>query len=148
MSASGRLTSILVADDEAGFRDLFRFALEPLGYEVVAVSDGVEAIERLSQRPFDLVVLDVHMPRMAGPETLRRIRGLYPEQRVIIISSGSDPDQAFESQAMSLGASLCLFKPVDFDELLAAIERTLGEPGGAAKGRDRSLKEDAIGGPS
>ncbi|MBI2375501.1 MAG: response regulator [Deltaproteobacteria bacterium] len=122
---------ILVADDELGFRDLFRFTLEPLGYEIVAVADGLEALEQLQKRTFELVVLDVHMPRMGGPEALARIRAVRPRQRVIILSSSSDASRAFEDQAAAFGASACLFKPVELEELIGAIERAVAESGGS-----------------
>lgn len=119
--------SILMADDELGFRDFFCFTLEPLGFEIVAVADGLEALEQLEKRAFDLVVLDVHMPRMGGPEALAKIRAIRPRQRVIVLSSSSDASQTFENQATAFGASACLFKPVELDELIGAIERALAE---------------------
>ena len=122
---SGPRQSILIADDEQGFRDLFPFTLEPLGYEVVVAADGQEALDQVRRRSFDLVVLDVHMPRMDGLATLTRIRELRPAQRVVIMSSSSDPDQTFESRATEAGATSCLFKPVELDEIVRAIEQAL-----------------------
>ncbi|MHB8878759.1 MAG: response regulator [Myxococcaceae bacterium] len=122
MTLPGVGKSILIADDEVGFRDLFCFNLEPLGYEIVAVVDGLEALEMLGKRSFDLVVLDVHMPRMGGPEALATIRELRPDQRVIVLSSSSDASHSFESRATASGALACLFKPVELDELIGAIE--------------------------
>ncbi len=119
--------SILVADDELGFRDLFSFCIAPLGYDVVAVCDGVEALEAIKARPFDLVVLDVHMPRMGGPEALAKIRELRRDQRVIVLSSSSDANHRFENSARELGARACLFKPVELDELVATIEHAMGD---------------------
>jgi CheY-like chemotaxis protein len=122
---SAKNTCILIADDDLGFRDLFSFTFEPMGYEVVTAADGFEALETIRKRSFDLVVLDVHMPRMGGPEALLRIRELRPEQRVIVLSSSSDESHSIEHRATTLGASACLFKPVDLDTLIAAIERAL-----------------------
>lgn len=117
--------SILVADDEPGFRDLFRFTFEPLGFEVFTVADGVEALAAVEQRAFDLVVLDVHMPRMGGPEAFARLRETRPDQRILVISSSSDPARSFETAAVTAGAADCLFKPMDLDELIAAVEKAL-----------------------
>mgnify|MGYP003576474321 FL=1 len=121
--------SILVADDEQGIRDLLRFTLEPLGFEVSTASDGWEALEAVRARSFDLVLLDVHMPRMSGPEVLEKIRELRPAQKVLVVSSSSDASLAFEQRVAEYGASACLFKPVELDELLGSIERALEEGG-------------------
>jgi CheY-like chemotaxis protein len=113
--------SILLADDEPGMRDLFRFVLEPLGFEVVTAKDGLDAVECFTQRSFDLVVLDMHMPRLNGAEALRRIRALSAGQRILIVSSRADPER-------DTGPDIdCLFKPIGLDELLAAIERALAK---------------------
>ena len=131
---SGPRKSILIADNEQGFRDLFPFTLEPLGYEVVVVSDGQEALDQVRQRSFDLVILDVHMPRMDGLESLTRIRELRPAQRVLIMSGSYDPDQTFESRATEAGAMSCLSKPVALDEILQAVEQALAPAGGKVVG--------------
>ena len=121
--------SILLADDEPGFRDLFRFIFEPLGFEVVAVEDGRQALEMIQQRSFDLVVLDVHMPRMGGPEAFQRLREVRPDQKIIVVSSSSDPTCSFETEAVRAEASDCLYNPMEFDELVAAIRRALEDRG-------------------
>lgn len=118
--------SILVVDDEVGLRDFYRFALEPLGYAVTTASDGVEGVELVRQRPFDLIFLDVHMPRMRGPEALMKIRELRPTQKVVITSSSSDPTYVFEDEAKRKGAIECLMKPCGLDEILAVIKAALG----------------------
>jgi CheY-like chemotaxis protein len=127
MTAPGR--SILVADDEQGIRDLLCYTLEPEGFEVVTVCDGVQAVECLRGRAFDLVILDVHMPRMGGPEALARIREMRPSQRVIVVSSSSDVSHSLERAALAGGASICLFKPIELDDLFAAIEQALSAGG-------------------
>jgi CheY-like chemotaxis protein len=118
---------ILVADDEEGIRDLFRFTLEPLGLHVTTAADGMEAVEVVQAQGFDLVILDVHMPRLTGPEALAEIRRIRPEQRVLVVSSSSDASHAFERRAEEFGASACLFKPLELDELIGSIERALDE---------------------
>lgn len=123
MDFSGK--SILVADDEQGIRDLLRFTLEPMGFEVLTVADGVEALQAVEARSFDLVLLDVHMPRLSGPEVLAKIRELRPAQRVLVVSSSSDASLSFEQRVAEYGAASCLFKPVELDELLDSIERAL-----------------------
>lgn len=118
---------ILAVDDEAGLRDLYLFLLEPLGFEVTTAYDGLNALELIQKQKFDLIILDVHMPRMAGPEVLLKICELYPSQKVLIVSSGSDYTQSFENMARERGAIECLFKPIDMDELIKSINSALGD---------------------
>jgi len=119
--------SILFADDELGFRDLFRFIFEPLGFEVVVVGNGLEALEMIRRRSFNLVVLDVNMPRMGGPETLTRLREIQPDQRVMVVCSGFDPTNRIETEALRAGAASYLHKPIEVDELVAAVNKALEE---------------------
>ncbi len=117
--------TLLVVDDELGIRDFLRFALEPMGLGIEVAPDGEEALRRIAEREFDLVILDVHMPRMSGPEVLARIHQLRPRQKVLLTSSSSDSTHASEKQAIDAGALGCLFKPFELEELIAALERAL-----------------------
>lgn len=113
---------ILIVDDEQGFHDLFRFILEPLGFTVSSAYNGVEGLERFKERDYDMVFLDVHMPKMTGLELLKLIKGIKPLQLVVIMSSGSDPRQAFEKTAKDLGAVSCMFKPFELDQIMKNLE--------------------------
>lgn len=117
---------ILVADDEKGIRDLFHFLLEPEGYEVFTVEDGLAAVEMIQKDSFDIVFLDVHMPKLRGPEAFKIIKQIKPQQIIIIFSSSSDPDFVFETEASRNGAFECIYKPVNIDEILDLIHRALG----------------------
>jgi len=116
----------LIVDDEQGFHDLFKFVLEPLGFTVNSAYDGVEGLARIRERDYDIVFLDVHMPKMAGTELLKLIKGIKPLQPVVIMSSGSDPHQAFEMAAKDLGAGDCMFKPFDLEQVMKNISRITG----------------------
>ena len=118
--------TILIADDEPGIREAYRFLLEPLGYRIILAVDGLDALEKVRKAPFDWILLDVHMPRLRGPETLKQILRLIPGQKVVILSSGSDLALEFENTATSCGAKACLLKPVSADELLKALGRSEG----------------------
>ena len=65
---------ILLVDDNAINRSVARLLLAPSGVVVTEAANGKEALDRLAEQPFDLVLLDVHMPVMDGPETIRHIR--------------------------------------------------------------------------
>src|SRR6202020_2388717 len=66
--------SILVAEDQADVAGLVSDILTAEGYQVECVGDGAEALKRLKKKRFDLLILDVHMPNMGGPEALELIR--------------------------------------------------------------------------
>lgn len=117
---------ILVVDDEQGYRDLFAFILEPYGMKVTSVCNGVEAVKKIEEKPYDLILMDVHMPQMTGPEALKKIRTLRPAQKVIIFSSVSDPDRFQEQEAQREGALECLYKPVEEKEIQRVLKKTLG----------------------
>ncbi len=118
---------ILIADDEEGMRDLFRFLLEPQGFEVFTARDGTEAVELVKKNSLDIVCLDVHMPVMNGLEAFKMIKKIKPEQVVVIFSSSSDPDFVCETEAKNLGAFECLYKPFNIDDLMVIIRRALGD---------------------
>ena len=113
---------ILVADDELGFRELFASTLEPLGFEVVTVSDGAQALAQVAMRAFDLVVLDEHMPRLNGLDALEQIQRLIPGLPVLMMSGSNDDPEKFENEALALGAACCLFKPTELPVLIHAVE--------------------------
>jgi CheY-like chemotaxis protein len=122
--ATGSGSSILLADDEPGMRDLFRYCFEPHGHRIHTAVDGLEALEAVRRYAYDLVVLDVHMPRMTGPEALVEIHKLRPAQKVLILSSSSDLGHTFEDSVSRRGIP-CLFKPISLDDLTEAIDTLL-----------------------
>ena len=117
---------ILVVDDEQGYLDLYIFLLEPLGFEVTCAANGLEALQRIEQRPYDLVFMDVHMPVMTGPEAFQRIRRTRPDQKVAIFSSSSDPAFVKERETVRDGAVVCLYKPVTIDEIQRVLAENIG----------------------
>ena len=117
--------TILAVDDEIGFRDLYTYMLTPLGFEVTCAEDGLQAIQKIQERAYDLVLMDIHMPRMTGPEALKKIKSLRPNQKVIIFSSSSDPERHQEKQAEKEGVVECLFKPVEDQEIRRVLKKAL-----------------------
>ena len=86
-----------------------------------------EGIEMVKKDTFDMIFLDVHMPVMRGPEALKIIKQIRPEQIVIIFSSSSDPNYVFETDAEKNGAFECIYKPFNINDILSVIEKVLGE---------------------
>ncbi|HAH31444.1 MAG TPA: response regulator [Elusimicrobia bacterium] len=123
---TGSERHILIVDDEQGFHDLFRFILEPLGFTISSAYNGLEGLERLKERDYDIVFLDVHMPKMTGTELLKLLREIKPLQLVVVMSSGSDPQQAFEKTARDMGAISCMFKPFELEQIMKNITHING----------------------
>lgn len=117
------LISILVVDDEDSFLSLLHATLVQEGYTVDVASDGVEAINKLQLRPYDLVLLDVKMPRVDGVEVLKFAKDHYLDTQVIMLSGVSDLRIAVE--CMQIGAYTYITKPYSVEELLTVINRAL-----------------------
>ncbi len=119
-----RRTSILIVDDEIALSRLLQSELtEDSRYAVDIAGDGAEAINRLQEQVFDVVLLDVKMPRVSGIEVLKFIKEYAPSTQVIMLTNYSDVKTAIETT--KLGAYDFLSKPYDYDELIATIERAV-----------------------
>ena len=113
---------ILVCDDEEGVRESLKLILEDR-YDVQTAEHGEQAIEYVAQAPYDMMLLDIKMPRMDGIEALRRVRQLAPSMPILILTAYHSMDIAKE--AIRLGAQDYLSKPFDKDQLLDAIAHLL-----------------------
>jgi DNA-binding NtrC family response regulator len=119
-----RKYNILIVDDEPGVVFLLKEELtEVEQYSVVTAQDGAEAINLLHAQPFDVVLLDVKMPRVGGIEVLKFIREYYPTTQVIILTNVADVKTAIET--MKLGAYDFVSKPYTREELLATVGRAV-----------------------
>ena len=113
---------ILVVDDEVRYQRLLDANLRTDGYEVLAASDGVEAIEVFSSQPIDLILLDVMMPKLDGFETCQRIREYSNVPIIMLTAKGDEKDRV---RGLDLGADDYLTKPFSATELLARVRAVL-----------------------
>jgi type IV pilus assembly protein PilB len=123
---------VLLVDDDTVIRTLARGLLEKNGLQVAESRDGQAALERLdgSER-FDIVVLDLEMPRLSGRETLRRIRGnVVTAGLPVIVLTGSE-DESSEIELMDEGADDYIRKPLDPARFLARVKGALRRAGTA-----------------
>jgi DNA-binding NtrC family response regulator len=114
---------ILVVDDE---EIVIRSCLRILGngdYEVDAVQDGWEALKKIDENDYDVLILDIMMPKIDGLEVLQRVKETHPDVDVIMVTGHSQIETAVRS--MKLGAFDYLPKPFDPDELERVVERAL-----------------------
>ena len=114
---------ILVVDDDAAHRTMLRTLLGGWGYTIQEADDGDTAIRRVQERAYDLILMDVRMVRVSGPEALRQIKAYNPVIPIIIMTAYSSVETAVET--LKNGAYDYLTKPLDFDELRLAMERAM-----------------------
>lgn len=115
---------ILVVDDEDALRTVLSSELEGEGYQVASAADGEEAIKILGGQAFDLILLDIKMPKVDGFEVLKFVKQNQPKTKVIMLTGFADLKNAIESK--KLGAEDFVSKPYDLVDLLTTVERVLG----------------------
>ena len=149
MNAEGK--RILIVEDDPGLRFTMTDALEGKGFAVTGADNGVEAIRRLLDEAFDLVVTDLRLPGKDGMEVLRAARGKTPPPSVVVMTGYGSVESAVT--AMKGGAEDYLTKPFPVEALLLLLEkilrlRALEEENRDLKRRilDRSLFEELVGG--
>ncbi len=118
-------SKILVVDDEDALRTVLSGELASEGYAVHTAGDGDEAIQTMQKESYDLVLLDIKMPRVNGFEVLKFVKEKYPKTRVVMLTGFADLKNAIESK--KLGAEDFVSKPYDLVDLLTTIERVLSE---------------------
>lgn len=116
---------ILIADDEPLFLRTTAALLRKAGFHCTTASNGIAALEALSQEPFDLVLSDLNMPGNLRLELLREGRTKWPDVPLIVITGAPSLPSAIES--VRLGITDYLLKPVKYDDLLSAVRRALAQ---------------------
>lgn len=124
---------ILVIDDDASQREVFRMALEKAGYEVLEAPNGQIGLQLFHQQPCHLVITDIFMPEKEGLETILELKREFLYVRIIAISGGMTHSQddgslmaetALEA-AKRFGADRTLQKPIPLQRLLDTVDEVL-----------------------
>jgi DNA-binding response OmpR family regulator len=116
---------ILVAEDEPDIRELIKLALQFNGYEVVCAANGAEAVELASREHFDLILLDVRMPRLTGYEACRRLRKNDTTSEVPIVFLSAKGQETEVEEGLEAGADRYILKPFAPGELAQEIKQIL-----------------------
>jgi DNA-binding NtrC family response regulator len=111
---------LLFVDDDDALRPVVSKELSGKGFEVETADDGDVAIEALKRNRFDIVVLDIKMPRVNGFEVLKFIKAEYPATKVVMLTGHTDLKNALESK--KLGADDFIGKPYDLYDLVETLE--------------------------
>ena len=111
---------ILIAEDDAFFRDAMERLLESSGYETRSCSCGKEAVARLAEEVFDILITDFQMPGMDGLELIGKARNMAPTMAMILVTGVPPEDLGDRLKKSKLDAFLS--KPLDWQELILLLE--------------------------
>ena len=115
--------AILITDNDHQFRETVLEVLRPSGYRTLEADDGLEALKIVQQEQVHVVLLDMHMPRQNGLETLRRLKRFKALLPCILLSA--EMDERMEAEARKAQAFEVLRKPVSRVDLTGTIEHAL-----------------------
>jgi DNA-binding NtrC family response regulator len=117
------MARILIVDDDASIRRTLREILEFESYQVDESPDGLDALVKVKQQAYDVIILDIKMPKMDGMEAIERIQILCPDVPIVMISGHANIDTAVE--AVKKGAFDFIQKPPDLNRLLITIRNAM-----------------------
>ncbi|MBU1341492.1 MAG: response regulator [Proteobacteria bacterium] len=122
------MDKILIIDDEAPIRKMLKILFEKNGYDVMEARDGVQAVKVFKELGADLIITDLIMPEKEGLETIKEIRKLNPDAKIIAISGGGlvNPEM-YLGLAKKLGAHCSFSKPLDNKALLLTVKNLLAQ---------------------
>jgi DNA-binding response OmpR family regulator len=112
--------TVMIVEDDAATRRLYRFLLTNSGYTVIEAEDGMAALERFNAQPCDIIITDMNMPRMGGIDMVRTLRQNGSNVYVIMVTAFGTPDT--EKHAFRAGVNEYLTKPFDFEELERRVQ--------------------------
>ncbi|MFO7602368.1 MAG: sigma-54 dependent transcriptional regulator [Gammaproteobacteria bacterium] len=131
-------STIMVVEDDSELAEALTDTLQLAGYEVIAQSDGEEALQALEAHRVDLVISDIHMPKMDGHKLLKRIKARHTDLPVMLMTAYGSIQQAVD--AMRDGAIDYLVKPFEAEVLVNMVSRYVGDPSAA---NNEVVAEDA-----
>ena len=134
----------LVVEDEIALGRVYVRALEAAGHLVDHAADGAAGLARMSEGNYDVVVSDVHMPRMGGIDLLAEIRRTWPDVPVIMTTAQRDADTY--ARAREIGTVRYLIKPVPLEKLASAVDAAIKLRNLLVRTRQRRERSGAAGG--
>jgi two-component system chemotaxis response regulator CheY len=126
---SEKLARVLVMDDGITMRMFYRDVLQTARFEVEEAANGLEGVERALAEPFDLLIVDINMPKMDGYEVIRTLRDEPSLWRVPIVTASTGQKERDILEAYEAGANFYLTKPIRPEDLAAAARLLTGTAG-------------------
>ncbi len=119
------MTKILIAEDDHDIRELIVLTLTFNGFEVVPTEDGQSAVEIAPTQHFDLILMDVRMPRMNGHQACEKLKSMESTRHIPVIFLSAKGQETEITTGLQLGAAGYVLKPFAPDELIGTIRRVL-----------------------
>ena len=115
--------SLLITDDDRDFRETLSGIFESRGFRTIQAGDGEEALDVIQREQIHLLLLDMHMPRLTGLDTIRRLRTLHLDLPCILISAALD--RQLEEDARAAHAYSVLSKPIRLTDITGIVARAM-----------------------
>lgn len=119
------MAKILIAEDDQDIRELIALTLQFNGFEVTPVENGALAVERASSQPFDLILMDVRMPKMTGYEACKRLKEIETTRDIPVIFLSAKGQESEIETGITAGAADYILKPFAPEVLISKINRVL-----------------------
>lgn len=119
------MKSILVVDDSPQIRDGLNALLASEGYEIVTAGDGEEGLEAAKQRPFDLIIADINMPKLNGLDMLEKVRETSYNGTTPTFILTTESLKKFSGRFRALGAKIWIVKPYDPAALVLTVAKVV-----------------------
>lgn len=117
--------NILVVDDSESIRNIVGFALSEEGYNITTANDGLDALNKLDDDSFKLIVTDLYMPNMTGLELIKEVRKIDSYKFTPILFLTTENHMGKKLEAKKAGATGWLVKPFDPEKLIRAVRKVL-----------------------
>jgi len=111
--------TILIVDDDRGILETMMDILSEMNFKVIEATDGYKALNLIRAGAFDAILMDIKMPGIDGIETLKRIKQIKPNSKIILMTAYALEDTVLEAQKE--GAQAILFKPIDIGNLVKML---------------------------
>jgi len=118
-----RAPSILITDDDRDFRETLRVVFEPRGFRTLLADNGEEALDIVRRQEVHLLLLDLHMPRLSGLETIHRVRQFQSRLPCILMSAALDEEALRQAQMEQVFSVLA--KPISRLQLTSTVDMAL-----------------------
>jgi DNA-binding response OmpR family regulator len=138
------MVDILVVDDDPEIIDLLRLDLELMGFNVDYANDGANGVKKAESKRYDLIVLDVMMPKMDGFEACKKIRGSRLSGAVPIILLTAKGTIEDKIRGFNAGADDYLVKPFEFQELMVRMRALFRRTGTLSQGQQAPRKDETL----
>ncbi|MCG8442316.1 MAG: response regulator [Caulobacterales bacterium] len=118
----------MIVDDNRANRVILKLMVEQFGFATTLAEDGIDAVAAAQDKRFDIIFMDLHMPRMDGFEATRKIRALSDDGQPPIIAVTADSSPGVEKRVSDAGMDFYILKPIQFVQLFKTVERFSPRP--------------------